>query len=76
VKITVALSSKRAYDKISIGELKMNTFNIQISEDQLNLIKSALQKDSSYSESEELIIGMIQDILESKDSEITHGICY
>jgi len=76
VKITVALSSKRAYDKISIGEIKMNTFNIQISEDQLNLIKSALQKDSSYSESEELIIGMIQDILESKDSEITHGICY
>ncbi len=76
MKITVALSSKRAYDKISIGELKMNTFNIQISEDQLNLIKSALQKDSSYSESEELIIGMIQDILESKDSEITHGICY
>lgn len=54
----------------------MNTFNIQISEDQLNIIKSALQKDSSYSESEELIIGMIQDILESKDSEITHGICY
>ena len=76
MKITVALSSKRAYDKISIGEIKMNTFNIQISEDQLNLIKSALQKDSSYSESEELIIGMIQDILESKDSEITHGICY
>ena len=76
MKKTVALSSKRVYDKISIGELKMNTFNIQISEDQLNIIKSALQKDSSYSESEELIIGMIQDILESKDSEITHGICY
>ena len=62
--------------RYQLGELKMNTFNIQISEDQINLIKSALQKDSSYSESEELIIGMIEDILESKDSEITHGICY
>jgi len=70
------LVQKEPMIRYQLGELKMNTFNIQISEDQLNLIKSALQKDSSYSESEELIIGMIQDILESKDSEITHGICY
>ena len=54
----------------------MNTFNIQISEDQLKLIKSALQKDSSYSESEEFLIGIIEDIIEEKDTEITHGICY
>ncbi len=54
----------------------MQTFNIQISEDQLNIIKSALQKDSTYSESEELIIGMIEDIIESQDSETTHGLCY
>lgn len=54
----------------------MNTFNIIISEEQLNIIKSALQKDSTYSESEELIIGMIEDIIESQDSEITHGLCY
>jgi len=54
----------------------MNTFNIQISEDQLNLIKNALQKDSTYSESEEFLIGMIEDIIEEKDTEITHGLCY
>ena len=54
----------------------MNTFNIQISEDQLNIIKAALLKDSSYSEDEEFIIGMIEDTIESKDSEITHGFCY
>ena len=54
----------------------MNTFNIIISEEQLNIIKSALQKDSTYSESEELIIGMIEDIIESQDSETTHGLCY
>ena len=70
------LVQKEPMIRYQLGELKMNTFNIQISEDQLNIIKSALQKDSSYSESEELIIGMIQDILESKDSEISHGICY
>ena len=44
----------------------MNTFNSQISEDQLNLIKIALQKDSTYSESEEFLIGMIEDIIEGK----------
>lgn len=54
----------------------MNTFNIIISEEQLNIIKSALQKDSSYSEDEELIIGMIEDIIESQDSETIHGLCY
>ena len=54
----------------------MNTFNIQISETQLNLIKSSLQKDSTYSESEEFLIGMIEDIIEEKDTEITHGFCY
>jgi len=57
-------------------EKTMQTFNIQISEDQLNIIKSALQKDSTYSESEEYIIGMIEDTIESKDSETTHGFCY
>ena len=57
-------------------EEKMNTFNIQISEDQLNLIKNALQKDSSYTESEEFLIGMIEDIIEENDQEITHGLCY
>tara|TARA_R100000951_G_scaffold97167_1_gene86757 strand:+ start:570 stop:764 length:195 start_codon:yes stop_codon:yes gene_type:complete len=62
--------------RYQLGELKMNTFNIQISEDQLNLIKLALQKDSTYLESEEFLIGMIEDIIEEKDTEITHGICY
>jgi len=64
------------YVKLSNGEKMMNTFNIQISEDQLNLIKIALQKDSTYSESEEFLIGMIEDIIEEKDTEITHGLCY
>jgi hypothetical protein len=64
------------YIKLSKGEKMMNTFNIQISEDQLNLIKNALQKDSTYSESEEFLIGMIEDIIEEKDTEITHGLCY
>jgi len=64
------------YIKLSNGEKTMNTFNIQISEDQLNLIKIALQKDSTYSESEEFLIGMIEDIIEEKDTEITHGLCY
>lgn len=54
----------------------MNTFNIIISEEQLNIIKAALQKDSSYSESEELLIGMIEDTIESQDSETAHGFCY
>lgn len=57
-------------------EKTMQTFNIQISEDQLNIIKAALQKDSTYSESEEFIIGMIEDTIESQDSETTHGFCY
>ena len=70
------LVQKEPMIRYQLGELKMNTFNIQISEDQLNLIKSALQKDSTYSESEELLIGMIEDIIEEKDTEITHGICY
>ena len=64
------------YIKLSNEETIMNTFNIQISETQLNLIKNALQKDSTYSESEEFIIGMIEDTIESKDSETTHGFCY
>ena len=64
------------YIKLSNGEKMMNTFNIQISENQLNLIKIALQKDSTYSESEEFLIGMIEDIIEEKDTEITHGLCY
>jgi hypothetical protein len=64
------------YIKLSNGEKMMNTFNIQISEDQLNLIKNALQKDSTYSESEEFLIGMIEDIIEENDQEITHGLCY
>ena len=64
------------YVKLSNGEKMMNTFNIQISENQLNLIKNALQKDSTYSESEEFLIGMIEDIIEEKDTEITHGLCY
>lgn len=54
----------------------MNTFNIQISETQLNLIKNALQKDSTYTESEEFLIGMIEDIIEENDQENTHGLCY
>ena len=54
----------------------MNTFNIQISETQLNLIKNALQKDSTYSESEEFLIGMIEDVIKEEDTESTHGFCY
>ena len=64
------------YIKLSNEETIMNTFNIQISETQLNLIKNALEKDSTYSESEEFLIGMIEDIIEEKDTEITHGLCY
>ena len=54
----------------------MNTFNIIISEDQLNIIKAALEKDSSYSEDDQFLIGMIEDTIESKDSETSHGFCY
>ena len=54
----------------------MQTFQIIISEQQLQIIKAALQKDSTYSESEEFIIGMIEDTIESKDSETLHGFCY
>lgn len=54
----------------------MKTFNIQISEEQLKLIQSALIKDSSYDEDEEMLIGMIDDVLEEEDEEVTHGFCY
>lgn len=54
----------------------MKTYQIIISEDQLKIIKESLKKDSTYSESEELIIGMIEDTLESKDSETIQGFCY
>ena len=54
----------------------MQTFQIIISEQQLQIIKAALLKDSSYSEDDEFIIGMIEDTIESKDSETLHGFCY
>ena len=61
---------------ISQGEKPMQTFQIIISEQQLQIIKAALLKDSSYSEDDEFIIGMIEDTIESKDSETLHGFCY
>lgn len=76
VNLAVDFCLTMMYIKLSNEETIMNTFNIQISETQLNLIKNALQKDSTYSESEEFIIGMIEDTIESKDSETTHGFCY
>ena len=54
----------------------MKTFNIQISEDQLKLIQAALSKDPSYNEDEEFLIGMIEDIFEETEEDITHGLCY
>lgn len=54
----------------------MKTFNIQISEDQLKIIQAALSKDSSYNEDEEMLIGMIDDVFEEEDEEVTHGFCY
>lgn len=54
----------------------MKTFNIQISEDQLKLIQAALSKDPSYNEDEEMLIGMIEDIFEETEEDITHGFCY
>lgn len=54
----------------------MNTFQIIISQDQLNIIKAALEKDSSYNEDDQFLIGMIEDTIESQDSETLHGFCY
>lgn len=63
----------------------MNTFNIIISEEQLNIIKSALEiqvevktfkEDTKIAEEENLLISMIEDIIEEGDQEITHGFCY
>tara|TARA_R110000868_G_scaffold173105_1_gene409143 strand:- start:318 stop:518 length:201 start_codon:yes stop_codon:yes gene_type:complete len=66
----------------------MNTFNIQISEAQLELIKLALELQKEMSESNDIVItdndieetdmliGMIEDVIAEEDTESTHGFCY
>ena len=66
----------------------MNTFNIQISEAQLELIKLALELQKEMSESNDIVItdndieetdmliGMIEDVIKEEDTESTHGFCY
>ena len=77
MKKTVAFRTTRHYiNNMIMKESKMKTFQILISEDQLNLIKESLQKDSSYSEEDNLLIGIIEDTLESKEEDIIHGFCY
>jgi|TARA_R110000868_G_scaffold283752_1_gene544189 hypothetical protein len=61
----------------------MKTFNIQISEDQLELIKSSIffteltemAKGNALKELQ-MIAGMIEDIIKEDDTESTHGFCY
>lgn len=61
----------------------MKTYQIIISEDQLKLIQDSLIShqeniiltESEYSESQMLIF-MIEDTIQSKDSETIQGFCY
>ena len=62
----------------------MKTFNIQISEDQMKLIRASLlhtlmnEKKLTENEEEEMEIlaDMILDVVEEGDEEVTHGFCY
>lgn len=67
----------------------MKVFQLAVSEEQLNLIKQALDvlidKDidepgtiSSFDDLDEvsLMYDSISDILEEGDTEVTHGLCY
>lgn len=62
----------------------MKTFNIQISEEQLRLIRAMAIFTSNHngslteeeSEEIEMIAGMILDVVEEGDEEVTHGFCY
>jgi glycine betaine/choline ABC-type transport system substrate-binding protein len=66
----------------------MKTFNIQISAEQLDIIKLALELQIGMSESNDIVItendieetnmliGMIDDVIEEDDTETTHGFCY
>lgn len=77
MKKTVAIRTTRYYiNNMIMKESKMKTYQILISESQLNLIKESLKKDSSYSEEENLLIGIIEDTLESEEEDIIHGFCY
>jgi hypothetical protein len=48
----------------------MKKYQIILSELQLNTIHSSLQSDIFYSEEDNYLIGMIQDILEQKEEDI------
>lgn len=62
----------------------MKTFNIQISEDQMRLIRASLlhtlmnEKKLTEEENEEMeiIADMILDVVEEGDEETTHGFCW
>lgn len=62
----------------------MKTFNIEISENQMRLIRASilftLKEEDNLTEDEEeeldLIASMIFDVVEEGDEEVTHGFCY
>lgn len=62
----------------------MKTFNIQISEEQLRLIRAmgifTLNHNGSLTENEreeiDMIVDMVLDVVEEGDEETTHGFCY
>jgi hypothetical protein len=63
----------------------MKTFNIQISEEQLRLIRAmgifTLNHNGSLTENEseeiDMIVDMILDVVEGEEEEgVTHGFCY
>jgi len=66
----------------------MRTFNIEISEEQLRLIRAAIINVTNQeinnpgllteeeNEEMEMIADMILDVCEGDDEDITHGFCY
>lgn len=62
----------------------MQSYTVQISEDQLRLIQAALKFTLNHNGSlveedrfeADLIEGMIEDLLEEKNIDIIHGFCY
>ena len=62
----------------------MKTFNIQISENQMKLVRASLlhtlMNEKKLTEDEyeemEIIADMILDVVEEGDEETTHGFCW
>lgn len=62
----------------------MKTFNIQISEDQMKLVRASLlhtlMNEKKLTEDEyeemEILADMILDVVEEGDEETTHGFCW